>query len=114
VFDSVDIESDSPHVLRQCACGRRGRGFSRGWRLSGYAWRRRGRYNWPARSRLNDWRRCWSCLYALACGDRDTTSHNCGGGDAEPGPRDKVAAGDYRSSVFFCWFCTDRLGRFTC
>jgi hypothetical protein len=44
-------------------------------------------------------------------GDRDATSNDCGGGDAEPSSRDEIAARDNRSSVLFSWFRADWLGR---
>jgi len=42
------------------------------------------------------------------------TCNDCGGGDAESGTRDEIAAGDDGSSVLFGWLVTDWLGRLTC
>jgi hypothetical protein len=111
VLDAIDVQSDSPHVLRQRARGWCCLWLRRWLRLSRNTWRRRGRHNCSTGPGLNDGLRCRSCLDTWPGGYRDATCNDCGGGDAEPSSRDEIAAGDHRSSVLFSWFGADWLGR---
>jgi hypothetical protein len=100
-LDTIDVEGDPPHVLRQLCSGCPGRGRGSLW-LSGYAWSR-CLDDCSARACLPDRLRRWSGLHPLTGSDCDAARNNRGGGDAEPSPRDEIASGDHRPSALFSW-----------
>src|SRR5262249_58919684 len=79
--------------------------------LGGGLWRGCGRLHHGS-TRVGLYHRLRDGLSVLAGGDRNTTCHNCGGGDAESRACNEIAAGYNWSSALaaFTGFYTRRLG----